>query len=233
MALVSATVLLFEVAITRVLSVVLWYHFAFLVVSLAMLGLGLPGVWLALRPPRRDALAHALLAAGFLVPGAVAAILGPGGRVLGEGSAASALGVLAQPGMLLVIACVLLPFLALGTAVCVLLLRAEVPRLGRVYAADLLGATAGALAVVPLLRVAATPLVIAGSGLLPLAAVFALGEGTRRFRKPALAIALLLAGAMLWGSPFRVRYSKARREPEGVLFEKWTPTARITVFPGF
>ena len=37
-ALVSCAVLLFEVLITRVLSVVLWYHFVFLSISLAMLG---------------------------------------------------------------------------------------------------------------------------------------------------------------------------------------------------
>ena len=45
-ALVAAAVLVFQVATTRILSVVLWYHFAFLSVSLAMLGLGAPGVWI-------------------------------------------------------------------------------------------------------------------------------------------------------------------------------------------
>ena len=33
----AATTLIYEVAITRILSVVLWYHFVFLAVSLAML----------------------------------------------------------------------------------------------------------------------------------------------------------------------------------------------------
>ena len=57
--LIAATALFYEVAITRILSVVLWYHFVFLAVSLAMLGLGAPGVWFALRKPGRLALLHA------------------------------------------------------------------------------------------------------------------------------------------------------------------------------
>ena len=49
-ALTACAVLLFEIALTRILSVVLWYHWAFLSVSLAMVGLGAPGVWFSFRP---------------------------------------------------------------------------------------------------------------------------------------------------------------------------------------
>ena len=44
LALISAATLGLEVALTRVLSVSLWYHFAFLVISTAVLGFGLAGV---------------------------------------------------------------------------------------------------------------------------------------------------------------------------------------------
>ena len=54
-------------------------------------------------------------------------------------------------GVLAIVLMVLAPLLALGTAVCALLLAADGRRIGRMYGADLLGATAGALAVVPLL----------------------------------------------------------------------------------
>src|SRR5437773_9151672 len=67
-ALIAATALLFEVGITRVLSVVLWYHFAFLAISLAMLGLGVPGVWYALRGVGERSLERSMLAAAVLVP---------------------------------------------------------------------------------------------------------------------------------------------------------------------
>ncbi|GAI47516.1 unnamed protein product, partial [marine sediment metagenome] len=38
--LLSAATLLFEITLTRVFSVAQWYHFAFMVVSLALLGFG-------------------------------------------------------------------------------------------------------------------------------------------------------------------------------------------------
>src|SRR5690348_720784 len=46
--LLSFATLLLELALTRVLSVALWYHFGFLVISMALLGFGASGVTLAL-----------------------------------------------------------------------------------------------------------------------------------------------------------------------------------------
>ena len=46
--LLSAATLLFEITITRVFSVAQWYHFAFMVVSLALLGFGASGSFLSL-----------------------------------------------------------------------------------------------------------------------------------------------------------------------------------------
>src|SRR5579864_3833277 len=46
--LLSLATLLLELALTRVLSVSLWYHFGFLVISTALLGFGASGVTLAL-----------------------------------------------------------------------------------------------------------------------------------------------------------------------------------------
>ena len=46
--LLSLATLLLELALTRVLSVTLWYHFVFLVISTALLGFGASGVILAL-----------------------------------------------------------------------------------------------------------------------------------------------------------------------------------------
>src|SRR5262249_61303984 len=46
--LLSLATLLLELALTRVLSVALWYHFGFLVISTALLGFGVSGLVLAL-----------------------------------------------------------------------------------------------------------------------------------------------------------------------------------------
>ena len=48
MFLLSLATLVLELALTRVLSVALWYHFGFLVISTALLGFGASGVVLAL-----------------------------------------------------------------------------------------------------------------------------------------------------------------------------------------
>lgn len=48
--LISAAMLSFEIILTRVFAVTQWYHFAFLSVSVALLGFGASGTWLALNP---------------------------------------------------------------------------------------------------------------------------------------------------------------------------------------
>ena len=48
--LLSAATLFFEITLTRVFSVAQWYHFAFMVVSLALLGFGVSGSFLSLFP---------------------------------------------------------------------------------------------------------------------------------------------------------------------------------------
>src|SRR5512135_3300423 len=52
--LLSFGTLLLELALTRVLSVALWYHFGFLVISMALLGFGASGVTLALWQELRE-----------------------------------------------------------------------------------------------------------------------------------------------------------------------------------
>ena len=52
-ALFSATVLTFQVTLTRLFSVAQFYHFAFLVISLALLGFGASGSLLAIWPRLR------------------------------------------------------------------------------------------------------------------------------------------------------------------------------------
>src|SRR3954467_7153418 len=70
--LLSLATLLLELSLTRVLSVALWYHFGFLVISTALLGFGMSGVVLALwkglreRMPLDRALALLALLFGIL-----------------------------------------------------------------------------------------------------------------------------------------------------------------------
>jgi hypothetical protein len=54
--LLSAATLAFEINLTRIFSVAQFYHFAFMIVSLALLGFGASGTFLALRPGSGQAL---------------------------------------------------------------------------------------------------------------------------------------------------------------------------------
>src|SRR6476620_8314929 len=60
--LLSLATLLLELSLTRVLSVALWYHFGFLVISTALLGFGTSGVVLTVWARLREeiSLDHAL-----------------------------------------------------------------------------------------------------------------------------------------------------------------------------
>ncbi|MEM4724613.1 MAG: hypothetical protein QXP01_06340 [Candidatus Hadarchaeum sp.] len=52
--LISAAMLFFELTLTRLFAVTQWYHFAFISVSVALLGFGASGTWLTLRPVDLD-----------------------------------------------------------------------------------------------------------------------------------------------------------------------------------
>src|SRR5262245_27771925 len=153
-ALAACALLLYEVAITRVLSVVLWYHFAFLSVSLAMLGVGAPGIWFAGRPPGERALRFSLLAAAITLPLSVIAILrlrpAVEGLALGENA-----------WIVVVVIALMLPMLALGSAICILLIRARGRDIGPMYGADLVGAMFGSLVTPLFLQVVPTPQLVA------------------------------------------------------------------------
>lgn len=213
-ALVSAEVLLYEVLITRVLSVVLWYHYVFLSVSLAMLALGAPGVWLGARKPSPALLPRALLASAVLVPVSVLAAV----------HATPAL----RASMVFWTAVLLLPLLAAGTAVVALLLEVKGRDLATRYGADLLGATVGALLVTPLLSGLPTPRVVAALGLLPAVAALIVAPAVRRRTSVLMGCILALVS---FARPFALRYTKMYDESVAPLYERWTPTARLAVFP--
>src|SRR5262249_59331966 len=67
-ALTSATLLMTELALTRIFSVIMYYHFAFLVISIALFGLSASGVFAYVARRRLDAIpADRLLAVQSIV----------------------------------------------------------------------------------------------------------------------------------------------------------------------
>ena len=214
--LLSFTVLVFQIALTRVLSVVVWYHFAFLTIALVMLGLGAPGAWFAtMRRPLR-LLPPVLLASGITVPLAVVLIVQHGSTLLHEGAT------------LAIMLCALPAMLALGAGICLLLMKASGPGIQRMYGIDLLGACLGAVAIIPLLHRVPTPELAAACGFLPLLAALQYGRVWCACAAVLAAILSMVMGTTTW---LHVTRSKSFDEAlVAPVFEKWTPTARLTVF---
>ncbi len=159
--LVSLSGLMFEIGLTRIFSATIWYHFAFVAISVALLGWGLGGFVLHLVRHRvaftRERAAMLAFLYGLSIPLALWLIV----RVPFHPDRLS-----------FYFGVSLLPFLLAGMVLS-MLFAIERQNAGRLYFADLLGASLGALAVTfllgwlggenAILLVAVAPLVAAGA----------------------------------------------------------------------
>jgi len=151
-ALISAAALAYEILLMRLFSIILWHHFAYMIISLALLGYGASGAVLTLAQHavrKRFALLFSAAAAAF----GVSAI---GCFLLAQRVPFNPLEILwdpRQPAYLLAVyLLLLLPFLCAGACVCMALSRFR-GMLSRIYSFDILGAGAGSVGVVALLFV--------------------------------------------------------------------------------
>src|SRR5256885_1795948 len=142
----SLATLLLELSLTRVLSVALWYHFGFLVISTALLGFGTSGVVLALWRRLREqiSLDHALAVLALLFGILTVICFWIMQRIpFDPFSLFSDKRQLAfMPLYYIVIS---LPFFCSGLALALLFTRGG-PRVNRLYAFDLVGAGIGCAA---------------------------------------------------------------------------------------
>ena len=148
--LLSACMLSYEVLLTRLFSIVLWHHFAYMIISAAMLGYGASGTALALLKekiaPHFDAVyITAAVAMAFLMPAAF---------LLAQQVPYNPLELLwdkTQPAKLLAIyLLMMLPFFCGGLSIGLIWWRFG-REAGRIYAFDILGAGAGSLGVIGIL----------------------------------------------------------------------------------
>ncbi|MFO0829391.1 MAG: hypothetical protein U0572_14735 [Phycisphaerales bacterium] len=197
--LLSMATLLLELSWTRVLSVSLWYHFGFLVISTALLGFGIAGVVLALWGRLRDEAPLARSLAALSIAFAVSTLVSFRVTQLIPFDPFSLLAdrrqLLWMPLYYLLVAT---PFFFSGLAIALLFTRAT-KKVNVLYAFDLIGAGLGCAAVAVVLPAAGgsgSVVVAAGLGFLT-AAVF----GIRRARAHALAGAVL-AGCSIASVPW-------------------------------
>jgi len=233
--LLSAATLLLEVTLTRVLSVSLWYHFAFMVISTALFGLGFAGVVLALRK-RPEEVSTRLLAAGALgMP--IAFVLGYLLYNLVPFEPFS-LGVdFAQWFYLpLCYLAVTLPFFFSGLTIAALLTR-HARRIHRLYLFDLLGAGCGSgLVILALPALGGSGAVFAAASLAAAGAALVAREHNLRWTAAACAIGVALAIITPFSEgllPVRISsnkvFGKVLADPQRNIFSTWNTISRIDV----
>jgi hypothetical protein len=231
----SVAVLMQEILLTRIFSLTIWYHLAYLTISTALLGFAAAGSLLATRP---DWLARgagplaARSAAGAGVALLVAMwLLGP--RPIDPSALGSSRLFL---GLLGYYATVAVPFLLGGLAVAAPL-AAHPERADRLYAADLFGAGLGCLAAVAALTFTTGATAVALCAALFAAAAFCYAPSAReRLAYGALTLALVLAAPVaervITFLPAETKaLGVALRDPNTqVSLTRWSPVNRVDVF---
>jgi len=186
--LISAAALGYEVLLTRLFSIIHWHHFAYMIISLALLGYGASGTFLTLAGPWLQSRFRSVFAANAGLFG-IAMVLCFG---LAQRVPFNALEVPWDPHQqLYLLALYLLLFIPFFCAAsCVGLAFSRYRHdIARIYRADLFGAGVGAAAVVALLF-----LLSPSDGLLLLGTVALIAAALVLPRRPAVAV---LLGALL------------------------------------
>ena len=216
-AVLSAAALGYEILLTRLFSIVQWHHFAFLAISVALLGFGASGTFLLVLGRRiRTGIEPflALTALGF-------GLSAPVSFVIAERVPFNVLDAPWSPGSLgwlLVIELLLaVPFFFAATGIG----RALVVfrhRLSRVYAADLVGAGAGAAASVGVLYlVPAERALDFACGLGAVAGLLALrGGGPGPSRRPLLLLCVVVLALAGFGVTGELRISPFKPLPQAL-----------------
>lgn len=228
-ALVSCASLLLELALTRLFSVVLFYHFAFLAISVALLGLGAGGVFAYVRRQKLERWSTPNF--GFLC------------SLAGAASILIALQVVLRLPIsldltwwnfgklsLMYLVCAV-PFFFTGLIFSVVFAR-EASGIGKVYGSDLLGGALACMAVVPLLNWIGGPnAIVASAVLMATAAIIWTSNKTNRIQAIAATLLLaLLIGANYSGKLIDIVYAKGvRRDQPWMLFAQWNAISRIEV----
>jgi hypothetical protein len=230
-ALVCFANLLLEVVLTRIFSATMYYHFTFLAVALALLGMSVSGVYVYIRMSRfsveRAAEDLSTYSRRFALT-TIAALLYVLANPVDLGIGGPVLKFTSQTFfqlLFLTVACGL-PFFFAGMVVSLAVYHYR-DHIARVYAFDLAGAALAALLVGAGLSVLGAPSLVLAIAVL--AAVSAL-----LFHRPRAAD-LAIGGAMvvmlvanLGGDYVRVYSGKGVRE-DRIVFEGWNAFSRITV----
>ncbi len=223
--------LLLELSLTRIFSVILFYHFAFMAISIALFGLGAGAIcsyWLTLdlRTNRWGLLGVFSTANAPVTVGALIVILNQ--RVKIQLTAENAL------HLTTVYFAAAIPFFIAGVVISIAI-ASTIQNVHRVYFFDLAGAGTGCLLLIPLLNALGGPgTVIAAAAFYSLAGYFWFQAGGSP-RRAWLALAVSLGVGVLATDNARshridVRFAKGESLSREI-FVRWNSFSRVSVRP--
>lgn len=220
-ALISLTLIPLELTWTRILSAEFFYTFAFLVLSLAILGLGLGGLALRLCP----SLSQPKRIGTYLWLSALLAMVGPGLVFALAPDFATLFSSWATVGKLVLTILILMSAYFFGGMALSLIFKENHSQMPRLYMADLVGAGIGVIAAIVVMNTFGT---LSASILIALPMLVASVIATTGIQK---AIPLALTAATLIASPGADRWLKLDREERApVIFTHWDATSKIKVY---
>lgn len=228
-AIVSCASLLLELALTRLFSVVLFYHFAFLAISVALLGLGAGGVFAHLFRAKLSRWTIEQLGSGLLR--ANAAIMFVVLEVVLHSAVSLNLELRNFEKLTFIYLVAAVPFFITGLLFSVVFAR-ETSQIARLYGFDLIGGALACLMLVPILNVLGAPNAVLCAAVL-MAVASALCASTERQKVISLLIALaylVLIAANHSGKFIDIVYAKGlRRDASWVQFARWNALSRVEV----
>jgi spermidine synthase len=222
-AMTTGATLLLELSLTRIFSVVFYYHLAFLAISIALFGMGAGGVFSYVvagwKTPLFIKLGRLSAANSLLIVIALRLILSQNGDPGGWNIA-------------LIYFPTAVPFFVSGTIVS-LAVSETMERVNRIYFCDLLGAAGGCLLLLPLLALLEGPnTVIAAAALFAVAAaIWHSMNSSVAGRAGSVALALLLVGFLGYNRTAHVlgiEFAKGQRLVRES-FEQWNSFSRIAI----
>lgn len=237
--LIAFATLALEVTLSRILSLITWYHLAFFAISTAMLGMTAGAVTVYLKPKwyEREVLNRHIASSCVLFSLSVPFSL----AVLCHTALPSELMISwnSLPRVVLVAFACSVPFYFSGIAVTAVLTKQTLP-IGKVYASDLAGAAFGCLFVLAGLEILSAPRLILGCslvGVLAAAAFYGRSCAGFEFRRVISSRVGILTGlvflALFLAWDLRPVYVKGRQEDASkIMLEKWNSFSRVVVEKG-
>ena len=234
--LLSACVLAYEVLLTRLFSIVLWHHFAYMIISAAMLGYGASGTALTLL--KEKIAPH--FGAVYVMAAAALAFLMPAAFLLAQQVPFNPLELLwdkTQPFKLLAVyMLMMLPFFCGGLGIGLVMSHFG-KQAARIYACDILGAGIGSMGVIGVLFLVPPQQVLSAlTALALLAAAIAVIELKVRpkwlmelFVGLAVLAAVALSGMQVHPSAYKDLSQAMNIAGARVVEERTSPLGQITV----